>query len=715
MNVSIYRSAAPVTAERIAALEQRLGLQLPKDYRVFLLEHNGGMPRHNTFHFRDKDDRPREAWLGWIYSVGTEGKLDPEDLDLETAYAQRPAGLPAGLLPIAFTWFPGNYADRVASGMVCVAAGQGADRSKVFLRPNIDPARDTVYPVAITFGAFLKSLTGDERPQPWKELIQDGNAAGLSEWLAENKKKWKSGAVSQGEMLHEAVSEAHWDVIEVLLKNGFSAEDMFEKAVGGRRPRIARRLLERGGLPISAIQGTLVQTWSEHFWKDLDLVRALIDAGADVNHINSLGSTPLHYAGLAGVMDAVRLLLEQNANPTIVNDDKEIPAEAARRKEHEEVARVLDETAASWRARSSTQQRNVAEPDLHGVTFRKSGPPLTPERLAELEDALGLDFPPEYRGLLLRHNGGVPKPAKFRMGVLKANDDDDDSAGDEEYVDPSENQELGERVRAMNQQYQELLMAGRFDAAEELTGQMNELLYEVQPQSTGEDDTAVIDWFYPLGPGVGKAWPRVSFEEIHENLKEGSTPKRLLPIASVEGLMEGGTLHISCQGKDRGHIYFRPGELESHEETVYPVAESLSALFERLAARAKRKKSPRDTAEQAIRDGDTDALQQALASGVKPHKRNRQGQTLLDLAIAEGQDECVVMLIAHGAPLDEAFQTALHFGAARLIRRLLDLGQGSPAIVKQALLVWGIYTDPGLVRELIARGADPNVRGQDGT
>ncbi|HEV3116531.1 MAG TPA: ankyrin repeat domain-containing protein, partial [Gemmataceae bacterium] len=38
-----------------------------------------------------------------------------------------------------------------------------------------------------------------------------------------------------------------------------------------------------------------------------------------------------------------------------------------------------------------------------------------------------------------------------------------------------------------------------------------------------------------------------------------------------------------------------------------------------------------------------------------------------------------------------------------------------PAIVKQALLVWGIYTDPSLVRELIARGADPNVRGQDGT
>src|SRR5258708_7324543 len=141
MNVPIYRSAASVSEEGLAALEQRLGLHLPADYRAFLLKHNGGMPRLNTFQYRDKDDRPREAWLGWIYSAGTEGKLDAEDLDLETAYARRPVGLPADVLPIAFTWFTGN------SGMVCVAAGGGPDRGKVYLRPNIDPARAPVHPV----------------------------------------------------------------------------------------------------------------------------------------------------------------------------------------------------------------------------------------------------------------------------------------------------------------------------------------------------------------------------------------------------------------------------------------------------------------------------------------------------------------------------------------------------------------------------------------
>src|SRR5262249_43929362 len=145
---------------------------------------------------------------------------------------------------------------------------------------------------------------------------------GLAEHL-EGKKNWKRDASLCGDLLNEAVEEGHWGVVEVLLDRRLSASAAFERALGRKRLALAGRVLGRG-VSQKALQGCLAR-WDEHFWKDLDLVRRLIDAGADINHRDDFGSTPLHHAVWSRQAAGVRLLLERGADPTVKNDDGLLP------------------------------------------------------------------------------------------------------------------------------------------------------------------------------------------------------------------------------------------------------------------------------------------------------------------------------------------------------------------------------------------------------
>jgi ankyrin repeat protein len=63
----------------------------------------------------------------------------------------------------------------------------------------------------------------------------------------------------------------------------------------------------------------------------VDVARVLIDAGADVNKRCEHGRTALHIAAAWGHTDVVRLLLENGADPTIVDDEGMAPPTVARR------------------------------------------------------------------------------------------------------------------------------------------------------------------------------------------------------------------------------------------------------------------------------------------------------------------------------------------------------------------------------------------------
>jgi ankyrin repeat protein len=56
-------------------------------------------------------------------------------------------------------------------------------------------------------------------------------------------------------------------------------------------------------------------------YADLDGVRAAILAGEDLNALDELGNSPLHWAVLGGHDDIVELLLASGANPNVMSGD----------------------------------------------------------------------------------------------------------------------------------------------------------------------------------------------------------------------------------------------------------------------------------------------------------------------------------------------------------------------------------------------------------
>lgn len=72
-----------------------------------------------------------------------------------------------------------------------------------------------------------------------------------------------------------------------------------------------------------------------------DVLRVLVEHGADVNATNLSGSTPLHYAALTGRLDVVKDLIKNNAEPVVENEYRKTALDEARSAKKGTVAEFL--------------------------------------------------------------------------------------------------------------------------------------------------------------------------------------------------------------------------------------------------------------------------------------------------------------------------------------------------------------------------------------
>ena len=76
---------------------------------------------------------------------------------------------------------------------------------------------------------------------------------------------------------------------------------------------------------------------------NVEIIRFLIDHGANLHVTDSNGSTPLHIASQSGQLEAVKLLLRRGADIGLVNKANQTAAELTSENDQVEVASFLDE------------------------------------------------------------------------------------------------------------------------------------------------------------------------------------------------------------------------------------------------------------------------------------------------------------------------------------------------------------------------------------
>lgn len=142
MQASINGSRISVSEHDLSDLESSLDVVLPKDYRRFLLQHNGGVPQPRRFVIPGCDG---EALVDVFLGIRTSNDIADwvEELDDD---------LPAGFLPIGFD--PGGNAL-----LLDTTDGAGKvyywDSGRHFATSS---DLENTYPIASSFTDFLGSL-----------------------------------------------------------------------------------------------------------------------------------------------------------------------------------------------------------------------------------------------------------------------------------------------------------------------------------------------------------------------------------------------------------------------------------------------------------------------------------------------------------------------------------------------------------------------------
>ncbi len=211
------------------------------------------------------------------------------------------------------------------------------------------------------------------------EAVKQGHTARVRQMLESSPALAGACAESGESAVLLSVYYGKDDVRELLLERG-APLDVFEAAAAGVRETVAARLREdaervrafshdgftplhlaaffgripvvelllSAGAPVNEVSRNPSELRPLHSavahrqpQVALEIARALIAAGAEVNATQHGGWTPLHAAALHGNLPLVRLLLDAGATASAKNDTGQTPAALAKSKNQNDVAGLL--------------------------------------------------------------------------------------------------------------------------------------------------------------------------------------------------------------------------------------------------------------------------------------------------------------------------------------------------------------------------------------
>ena len=141
--MTIKRPGIPLSQDDIQQFESRHKLQLPDDYRAYMLQHNGGMPWMVYFQSASGD----EYALTQLHSIGCD---HPYDLDNQCRCHDWPAAYKEGTIVIG----------RDCAGSEFLMATRGKEAGSIYFlnrEPTLRP-KGRVARIASSFSEMMDNL-----------------------------------------------------------------------------------------------------------------------------------------------------------------------------------------------------------------------------------------------------------------------------------------------------------------------------------------------------------------------------------------------------------------------------------------------------------------------------------------------------------------------------------------------------------------------------
>jgi hypothetical protein len=225
----------PISAEDIEKFESEIGCVLPKDYRGFMLEWNGGRPSPANF----KQEVAGEQVNNSVVDILPLFPGHDEGLRGEIKLAK--GQLPSDYLPIAID---------IVGGALCLSLRQEDFGAVVWSEGYVEESSGPreLQPLAISFGSFLEGLFDRESTLPVDEvyrIARDGSREDVSRYLTSGgaiEDKSRFGA----SLAVSAAAQGNLDVLETCIERGADLSDALVVAILNRKFEAMRLLVEAG-------------------------------------------------------------------------------------------------------------------------------------------------------------------------------------------------------------------------------------------------------------------------------------------------------------------------------------------------------------------------------------------------------------------------------------------------------------------------------------